>query len=159
MFGDNDVVPLIGYECDGAPWCGATGSHAPRAGTGRRIRLRCWELLSSAHDGPLQARDQWRPWGLTLLHQAGPSSMERLRTGPCCLSWTATWARITQNVLDHLSLPSVRILGPVPTAGGAWPQEGTPLQVYVDLRLSSRRTRLGDLRDAWEDLRGKPQAP
>ena len=41
-------------------------------------------------------------------------------------------AMITRNVLERLSLPSVRIVGPVAAAADIDPQEGAPIQVYVD---------------------------
>jgi hypothetical protein len=71
---------------------------------------------------------------------------------PLLLDLDSKVARITQNVLDCLSVPSVRIVGPVPTAGRAWPQEGTPLQVYVD---TARGAHDMASRYAWE-VRGKP---
>ena len=71
---------------------------------------------------------------------------------PLLLDLDSNVARITRNVLDRLSVPSVRIVGPVPTTGGAWAREGTSLQAYVDTARGGHD--LGS-RYAWE-VRGKP---
>jgi hypothetical protein len=152
VFGDSDVVPLLGYECDGADVGWRNG--VARA-TGRDGTPPSFTVLGTAELGPRWHATSARPTATmgTYASSSGGTVFNGATTDwSLLLDLDSKVARITRNVLDRLSVPSVRIVGPVPTDGGAWPREGTPLQVYAD---TARGAYDVGSRYAWE-VRGKP---
>ena len=125
VFGDNQVVPLIGYECDGAE---VVWRHGVARATGRDGTAPSFTVLGTAELGPGWSSTSARPvatMGVYVAPSGGTVFNGATTDWPLLLELDSNVARITQNVLERLSLPSVRIVGPMALAGGVGPQ-GAP---------------------------------
>ena len=102
--------------------------------TGRDGTPPSFTVLGTAELGPRWSTTSLRPVATmgTYASSSGGTVFNGATTDwPLLLDLDSNVARITRDVLDRLSVPSVRIVGPVPTTGGAWAREGTSLQAYV----------------------------
>lgn len=118
VFGARSDHPLLGYECDGADFRRLHGIAVP---TGADGTPRDFAILGLAELG--------ERWSSIASHPAATMGVfTSPRGGTVFQGATTDWpivaaldegvGRITKNVLDRLSLHSVRVLGPLPARGG-----------------------------------------
>ncbi len=113
-FGDDDAMPLIGYECDGAAYGMRDGYAFPTGVDGTPGNF---FILGLARLGP-----GWRTYSSDAVATMGSYTSDA--GGIVFQGATTDWPKvvsrnrevetITRNVLDRLSLNSVRVLGPLP---------------------------------------------
>jgi hypothetical protein len=117
-FGDDPGYPLIGYEVDGAAFRRRRGRALP---TGELGTPRDFVILGIA-----ELTEGWfvsRPgaaatMGLYVSPQGGIVFQAATTDWPILVERNTHVAAITRNLMDRLRLPSLRILGPLPTRAG-----------------------------------------
>ncbi len=128
VFGADSELPLVGYECDGAPyvrkngWVQTAGKHGTPP---------TFFVLGLAELGPgWQFTLGDRPaatMGLYTSPRGGIVFQAATTDWPMVVARNKTVERITANVLNRLQLRSVRIVGPLP------PRFGRPIAAVGDL--------------------------
>jgi hypothetical protein len=133
VFGADEDLPLVGYECDGADFRARDGYAVV---TGRQGTPRAFFILGLAKlgDGWSKVRaDAAATMGVITSPGGGIVFQAATTDWPMAVSRNATVAAITRNVINQLRLPSVRIMGPLPGfAGRMLAEEGRPSTFYVD---------------------------
>lgn len=133
VFGADEDLPLVGYECDGADFRVRDGYAIV---TGRQGTPRAFFILGLAKlgDGWSKSRsDAAATMGVFTSPGGGIVFQAATTDWPMAVTRNPTVAGITRNVLDRLRLPSVRILGPLPGfAGRMLAEEGRSSTFYVD---------------------------
>jgi hypothetical protein len=132
-FGGDRAFPLIGYEVDGADFRYVRGLARPKPSFGAPATF---FILGVAELGP-----GWLGWSPRAAATMGTYTSAG---GGCVFQAAVTdWPilvirnqhveRITRNVLDHLGLASVRVIGPLPArAGRTVAVEGSDAAFHVD---------------------------
>ena len=133
VFGDDPDFPLVGYEADGAAY---VRRHRLAVATGEGGTPASFVILGLAELG-----DGWvksAPHGAATMgvytSPGGGIVFNAATTDwPRLLSRSRQVERISRNVLDRLSLRSVRVVGPLPTLGGRMlAVEGETARFHVD---------------------------
>jgi hypothetical protein len=142
VFGDDEALPLVGYECDGADFrildgkAFATG----RYGTPPSFFILGVARLSSGwHTFRLDAA---ATMGIYTSLSGGIVFQGATTDWPMAVPRNRTVATITSNVLDRLCLRSVRVLGPLPGYAGRMLAEESEMATFVvdTSRLPENRT-------------------
>ena len=117
-FGNDDHFPLIGYEVDGAAFRRKDGRAVV---TGELGTPRDFMILGIA-----ELREGWvcgktnaaATMGLYVSPQGGVVFQGATTDWPILVPRNAHVGAITRNIVDHLRLPSARIIGPLPHRAG-----------------------------------------
>lgn len=118
VFGERTDHPLLGYECDGADFSRRHGIAVPTGsdGTPREFAIlgvaKLTERWSSGVSHPAATM------GILTSPRGGTVFQGATTDWPIVACLDSQVGRITQNVVDRLSLRSVRVLGPLPARGG-----------------------------------------
>jgi hypothetical protein len=119
IFGADDDLPLVGYECDGAHfvrkhgWAQATGRH----GTPSTFFILGLAELSSDWQMTLVDRPA-ATMGTYTSPRGGIVFQAATTDWPMAVGRNSVVAQITMNVLNRLRLPSARLVGPLPPRFG-----------------------------------------
>jgi hypothetical protein len=134
VFGDDPDWPLIGYEVDGAAFQRRRGRALP---TGELGTPRDFVILGIAELTPgwfMSRPGGAATMGLYVSPQGGIVFQAATTDWPILVPRNETVAAITRNVLDRLRLPSLSVLGPLPTrAGRMLAAAGETVAFHVDL--------------------------
>jgi hypothetical protein len=118
VFGDDEDLPLVGYECDGADIAMRDGRAVT---TGRQGTPSTFQVLGLAKLGPgwVKFRDGAAATMGVYTSRGGGIVFQGATTDwPKVVPRNHAVASITRNVLDRLRLRAVRILGPLPGMAG-----------------------------------------
>ncbi len=118
VFGADDDLPLIGYECDGADFQVRDGYAYP---TGMQGTPRSFFILGLARLGPgwrTFRSDDTATMGVYTSTAGGIVFQGATTDWPKVAPKNRHVAQITRNVIDQLSLQSARVLGPLPGKSG-----------------------------------------
>jgi hypothetical protein len=119
VFGDDEELPLLGYECDGAEF--ARRADGLAVATGGQGTPDSFFILGVAELGPGWSR--YKPhaaatMGVFTTARGGIVFQGATTDWPMLVPRNAHVERVTRNVLDRLGLRGVPVLGPLPTRGG-----------------------------------------
>lgn len=134
VFGDDEGMPLIGYEVDGVGFR-RRGRHA--VANGEVGTPPGFTILGLAELGPGWAaarRDAVATMGLYVTPQGGIVFQGATTDWPAVVPRNRHVAAVTRNVVERLRLPSARVVGPLPHVGGRMVAEvGREATFHVDL--------------------------
>jgi hypothetical protein len=143
VFGDDRGFPLVGYEADGAVY---VRKHGVAVATGEGGTPASFVILGLAElgDGWVKSATHgaatmgvYTSVGGGIVFNAATTDWPRL------LSRSGQVERISRNVLERLSLRSVRVVGPLPTLGGRMlGVEGETTRFHADAAELAGRERL-----------------
>ena len=118
VFGADEDLPLVGYECDGADLVMRDGI---AIATGRQGTPSTFMILGVARLGPgwVKFRDDAAATMGVFTSPGGGIVFQAATTDwPMAVSRNEAVGHITRNVLDNLQLKAVRVLGPLPGMAG-----------------------------------------
>ena len=134
VFGADETLPLVGYECDGADFSMKDGL---AIATGRQGTPSTFFILGIAELSAGWASAAPRPaatMGVYTSNAGGIVFQGATTDWPMVVGRNKEGARITRNDLDSLRLRAARILGPLPgTAGRLLVEEGATATFLVDI--------------------------
>jgi hypothetical protein len=147
-FGNDDDFPLIGYEVDGAAFRRKNGRAVV---TGELGTPRDFIILGIAELGEgwvCSKTNAAATMGLYVSPQGGVVFQGATTDWPILVPRNADVGAITRNIVDHLRLPSARIIGPLPhRAGRMLAAVGETVSFHVD---TGRFADLKALRCKWQ---------
>lgn len=148
VFGADEDLPLVGYECDGADYVRRDGL---AIATGRQGTPLSFIILGIAELGEgwvKYGRQAAATMGVYTSAAGGIVFQGATTDWPKVVGRSREVDRITRNVLDRLSLRSVRVLGPLPGRAGRMVAEvDETANFHVDL---SPLVATDDLRFRWD---------
>ena len=137
-FGNDDDFPLIGYEVDGAAFRRKDGRAVV---TGELGTPRDFTILGIAELGEgwvCGKTNAAATMGLYVSPQGGVVFQGATTDWPILVPRNAHVGAITRNIVDHLRLPSARIIGPLPhRAGRMLAAVGETVSFHVDMAVSA----------------------